>query len=117
MPKPLNPGNSDFQRVLARIIHCTAGHETARAIAAMYHDGQGSKSYRFVSTGYISDSAQPPNVWAKDAWDIWKEMFSFLTPDQTDDVTAATWMANYLLDRVLANPRPGSIPDWSDLWV
>lgn len=106
---------NDTERVLAAIAAGRKDDAVARVIASMYHRGQSSKSYSFVSTGFISSPDNDLSVQADEALALWKEMFSDLS-DDVNEINIAGWMAVCLLDR-LALKATGKVDGWSDLWL
>lgn len=75
----------------------------ARVIASMYHEGQASVSYSFVSTGAIPD----------DTSRLWREMFPDYSACSTDERLLADMMGTYLI----SNAGRGRVDGWANLWL
>lgn len=78
---------------------------TARTIASMYHSGQASVSYSFVSTGRIPATAD----------DLWRDLWpDHALPHLTaEERLLLSMFGTYCLNRSDRGPVEG----WSRLWV
>jgi hypothetical protein len=74
----------------------------ARVIASMYHNGQASASYSFVSTGAISDPT-----------DVYRECITDYAALSADERLLADMLGTYLANRA----DRSAVPGWSGLWL
>jgi hypothetical protein len=75
---------------------------TARVIASLYHEGQASVSYSFVSTGAIVDPTS-----------VYREMFPNYDALAPDEKLLASMFGTYLHNR----PDRGPVAGWSRIWL
>jgi hypothetical protein len=75
---------------------------TARVIGSMYHEGQSTVSYAFVSTGAIIDVT-----------DLYREMFPNTEAMSADERLLASMFGTYTHTR----PDRRGVAGWSTLWL
>ena len=98
---------SDFDKCVfnareARFARREIDDATARVISSMYHDGQGSMSYSFTSTGAIVSKTA-----------VYRECFPDHAALDEDEKVIADMFGTYLLNR----EHVGAVSGWSNLWV
>lgn len=135
-PTDTTSPSADERAIVAECRACHAedreiSDACARAIAALWQDGQRSRAHAFASTGAILSDADP----ATDTPDeiryhdsnaptlLWREIFLATTNDNGTRRTqyevldpdwrlAADMFGTYLAHRTARGPQPG----WSSLW-
>lgn len=97
----------DYENVMAEVRAAYGRHEIsdacARVIAAMYHGGQSSVGYAFVSTGAIPETAD----------DLWHDLWPTSPVSGSDEFMMLGALGSYAINRSDRGPVEG----WSRLWL